>query len=250
MEQQSNKAHRPAHSGAKADKKSKAKGKEKQHGFNEKVRSHIYSPYRQFLIVLQAFAPKSGRRAERQGRRKVERDQTRLHVPLVDRTPDDQPPPVIVAIVGPPGVGKTTLLKSLVRRYTKQTLNEVKGPVTVVSGKKKRITFIECNNDLNSMIDIGKIADLVLLMIDGSYGFEMVRRCGSAYNDRSLTRLRKPLSSSISSSRTGSRRSSASLLTSTSSRRPLPSVQPRKPSRSASGPRSTRVQSSSTSPAL
>jgi hypothetical protein len=25
------------------------------------------------------------------------------------------------------------------------------------------------------MIDIGKIADLVLLMVDGSFGFEMVR---------------------------------------------------------------------------
>ncbi|CCM06127.1 uncharacterized protein FIBRA_08376 [Fibroporia radiculosa] len=120
-----------------------------------------------------AFAPKSGRRADRQGRRKVEQDQTRLHVPLVDRTPEDQPPPVVVAIVGPAGVGKTTLLKSLVRRHTKQTLNHVQGPVTVVSGKKKRITFIECNNDLNSMIDIAKVADLVLLMIDGSYGFEM-----------------------------------------------------------------------------
>jgi ribosome biogenesis protein BMS1 len=71
-------------------------------------------------------------------------------------------------------VGKSTLLKSLVRRYTKQTMSEVKGPVTVVAGKKRRLTFVECNNDLNSMIDIGKIADLVLLMIDGSFGFEMV----------------------------------------------------------------------------
>ncbi|KAI8986242.1 hypothetical protein BD414DRAFT_488090 [Trametes punicea] len=158
MDSQTHKAHRPAQSGAKAEKKkaAKGKGKEKQHGFNEK-----------------AFAPKSGRKADRQGRRNAERDQTRLHVPLVDRTPDDQPPPVIVAVVGPPGVGKTTLMKSLIRRYTKQTLNHIQGPVTVVSGKKKRITFIECNNDLNSMIDIGKIADLVLLMIDGSYGFEM-----------------------------------------------------------------------------
>ncbi|KAH8104616.1 DUF663-domain-containing protein [Cristinia sonorae] len=155
MEDRPHKAHRPSQSGAKAEKK-KEKGKEKQHGFNEK-----------------AFAPRSGRRAEKQGRRAAERDQTRLHVPLVNRTPDDLPPPVVVAIVGPPGVGKTTLMKSLVRRYTKQTLNEVKGPVTVVSGKKKRITFIECNNDLNSMIDVGKVADLVLLMIDGSYGFEM-----------------------------------------------------------------------------
>jgi ribosome biogenesis protein BMS1 len=92
----------------------------------------------------------------------------------VDRSPDDAPPPVIVAIVGPPGVGKSTLIKSLIRRYTKQTFNDIRGPVTVISGKRKRLTFIECNNDLSSMIDIGKIADLVLLMIDGSFGFEMV----------------------------------------------------------------------------
>ena len=156
------KAHRPS---------KKSKGKQKQ-GFNEKVRLD----YVRYLNAdLQAFAPKSGRRADRQGRRNVERDQTRLHVPLVNRTPEDEPPPIIVAIVGPPGVGKTTLLKSLIRRYTKQTLTEAKGPITVVSGKRRRLTFLECNNDLNSMIDIGKIADLVLLMIDGSFGFEMVR---------------------------------------------------------------------------
>ena len=84
-------------------------------------------------------------------------------------------PPGITSLVGPNGSGKTTLMKSLIRRYTKQTLNHIRGPVTVVSGKKKRITFVECNNDLNSMIDVAKVADLVLLMIDGSYGFEMVR---------------------------------------------------------------------------
>jgi selenocysteine-specific translation elongation factor len=42
-------------------------------------------------------------------------------------------------------------------------------------GKKRRLTFMECNNDMNSMIDIAKVADLVLLMIDASFGFEMVR---------------------------------------------------------------------------
>ncbi|PVF98480.1 DUF663-domain-containing protein [Serendipita vermifera] len=120
-----------------------------------------------------AFAVNSGRRAEKQARRNAEKDQTRLHVPLVNRTPEDEPPPVIVAVVGPPGVGKSTLVKSLIRRYTKHTLSEIKGPITVVAGKKKRLTIVECNNDLNSMIDIGKIADLVLLMIDASFGFEM-----------------------------------------------------------------------------
>ncbi|CAG7853540.1 Ribosome biogenesis protein bms1 [Serendipita indica DSM 11827] len=145
------KAHRI--SKKKAEKKSTNKHAK---GFNEK-----------------AFAVNSGRRAEKQARRNAEKDQTRLHVPLVNRTPEDEPPPVIVAVVGPPGVGKSTLVKSLVRRYTKHTLSEIKGPITLVAGKRRRLTIVECNNDLNSMIDIGKIADLVLLMIDASFGFEM-----------------------------------------------------------------------------
>lgn len=107
-----------AHRVSKTDKKGKGKATT---GFNEK-----------------AFAFRSGRRADRQGRRKAEKDQTRLHVPLVDRTPHDVPPPVIIAVVGPPGVGKTTLVKSLVKRFTKHTLSEVKGPITVVSGTPRR----------------------------------------------------------------------------------------------------------------
>ena len=40
-------------------------------------------------------------------------------------------------------------------------------------GKKRRLTLIECNNDINSMIDLAKTADLVLLLVDASFGFEM-----------------------------------------------------------------------------
>ncbi|CAG8715208.1 1714_t:CDS:2, partial [Funneliformis mosseae] len=115
---------------------------------------------------------KAHRPPEKLARRKQELDQKKLHVPLVDRTPTE-PPPVIVAVVGPPQTGKTTLIKSLVKRYTKHNLTEIKGPITVVSGKKRRLTFIECTNDMNCMIDIAKIADLVLLLIDASFGFEM-----------------------------------------------------------------------------
>lgn len=97
----------------------------------------------------------------------------RLHVPLVDRLPEEAPP-LVVAVVGPPGVGKTTLIKSLIKRYTKQSLNSPTGPLTVVTSKRRRLTFIECPADsLASMIDVSKIADIVLLMIDGNYGFEM-----------------------------------------------------------------------------
>jgi ribosome biogenesis protein BMS1 len=93
-------------------------------------------------------------------------------VPLVDRLPDE-PPPRLVTIVGPPGVGKTTLLKSMIRRYAKETLSEPTGPITVVTSKKQRLTFVECPNELEAMVDMAKIADIVLLMIDGNYGFEM-----------------------------------------------------------------------------
>ena len=34
---------------------------------------------------------------------------------------------------------------------------------------------MDCPNDINGMIDCAKIADLALLLIDASHGFEMVR---------------------------------------------------------------------------
>lgn len=46
--------------------------------------------------------------------------------------------------------------------------------MTVITSKKRRLTFLESPSDsLASMIDVAKIADIVLLMIDGNYGFEM-----------------------------------------------------------------------------
>ncbi len=71
-------------------------------------------------------------------------------------------------------MGKTTVIQSLVKHYAKHNLAEVKGPVTAVSGKNRRLQFIEVQQDLCSMIDAAKCADLVLLIIDGSFGFEMV----------------------------------------------------------------------------
>lgn len=148
--QQTNKAHRGG------NKKTTAKKKLHQNGHNAK-----------------AFAVSAPKKLERMAKRSQDVNERKLHVPMVDRTPDDDPPPVIVAVVGPPGTGKTTLIKSLIRRLTKTSLSEIKGPITVVSGKRRRLTFIEVNNDLNSMVDVAKIADLVLLLIDGNFGLEM-----------------------------------------------------------------------------
>ena len=120
-----------------------------------------------------AFGYAAPGRLAKQAARSHDVREKRLHVPLVDRLPEEAPP-LVVGVVGPPGVGKTTLIKSLVRRYTKQTVSDPRGPITVVTGKRRRLTFVECPSDsLASSIDLAKVVDIVLLMIDGNFGFEM-----------------------------------------------------------------------------
>lgn len=61
----------------------------------------------------------------------------------------------------------------MIRRYAKETISDPQGPITVVTSKKQRLTFVECPNEMEAMVDIAKVADIVLLLIDGNYGFEM-----------------------------------------------------------------------------
>ncbi|GKT92841.1 putative AARP2CN domain-containing protein [Colletotrichum tofieldiae] len=70
-----------------------------------------------------AFAFSNPGKLARSAARSSDIKERRFHVPQVDRLPDE-PPPRLVTIVGPPGVGKTTLLKSLIRRYAKETLSD------------------------------------------------------------------------------------------------------------------------------
>lgn len=155
------KSHRARQSGVKADKKKlKKKPKEKEENLTARQRNP------------KAFAINSAIRAERNFRRKEDLTAKKQHIPLVDQTPEE-PPPVLIAVVGPPKVGKSTLINNLIKNFTRTNVTDINGPITIVTSKKRRITLIECNNDINSMIDIAKCADLVLLLCDASYGFEM-----------------------------------------------------------------------------
>lgn len=113
-------------------------------------------------------------RTQRTIQRNLDRSQKKEYIPQKDRrAAQNDAPPALVVVMGPTGVGKSTLIRSLVKMYTNHTLTTITGPVTVVTGKNKRITLLECPNDPASMLDCAKIADLVLLCVDAKFGFEM-----------------------------------------------------------------------------
>ena len=115
MEESKSKTHRERKSGRKAQKK-KAKTKSSEGGKNPK-----------------AFTYKSAIKAARATRRTLDIKSKRNRLPKVDRTPLE-PPPVCIAVVGPPKVGKSTLIRGLIKNYCRQKVSSIQGPVTVVSG--------------------------------------------------------------------------------------------------------------------
>ncbi|KAH1129308.1 hypothetical protein J1N35_000686 [Gossypium stocksii] len=116
---QSHKAHRSRHSGASAKKKTKAKNKDQNSDQKQQ------NP--------EAFAFHSNAKAKRLQSRAVEKEQRRLHLPVIDRS-YGKLPPFVVVLQGPPQVGKSLLIKTLVKRYTKHNLPDVQEPITIVSG--------------------------------------------------------------------------------------------------------------------
>ncbi|XP_012634399.3 ribosome biogenesis protein BMS1 homolog [Microcebus murinus] len=162
METKDQKKHRKKNSGPKAEKKRKRHLQDLQLGDEDDARKR--NP--------KAFAVQSAVRMARSFHRTQDLKTKKHHIPVVDRTPLE-PPPIVVVVMGPPKVGKSTLIQCLIWNFTRQKLTEIRGPVTIVSGKKRRLTIIECGCDINMMIDLAKVADLVLMLIDASFGFEM-----------------------------------------------------------------------------
>ncbi|KAK2993682.1 hypothetical protein RJ640_026138, partial [Escallonia rubra] len=162
LQELTHKLHRSRRSGPTAKKKAKSDKKKRNVTDEEKKQNP------------KAFAFSSTVKAKRLQSRASEKEQRRLHVPTIDRSTGEPAP----------FVGKSLLIKSLVKHYTKHNLPEVRGPITIVSGKQRRLQFVECPNDINGMIDAAKYADLALLLIDGSYGFEMGVSVAKMMSDR------------------------------------------------------------------
>lgn len=176
FDRQANKSHRARHAGRKAEKKAAARTKDGEKMKDKKIEASTSASDGGRTAAQQrnpkAFAIQGAVKAERWFRRTMDIKAKKQHVPTVDHEPVE-PPPYVIVVVGPPKVGKSTVLRCLIKSYTGQNMVDVSGPITIVSGKKRRLTFYECNNDVNTMIDLAKVADLVLLLIDASFGFEM-----------------------------------------------------------------------------
>ena len=115
-DQETQKVHRARQAGRKADKK-----KSKKHEPDEKRNP-------------KAFSVQSVNKTAKKLHRTLDLQTKKQHIPLVDRAPVE-PPPYIVAVVGPPKVGKTTLISNLIKNFTREKISDLKGPVTLVSGK-------------------------------------------------------------------------------------------------------------------
>mmetsp|Transcript_11990 Transcript_11990/g.44557 ORF Transcript_11990/g.44557 Transcript_11990/m.44557 type:complete len:1313 (-) Transcript_11990:29-3967(-) len=152
-------SHKKAKAGAKADKKRITEKKKRG------LSTQRHNP--------RAFSVSNVRRTQRSTQRNLDRAQRKEYVPVVNRA-EDEPPPFVTVVMGPPGCGKSTLIRSLVKFYSNSNIRKIAGPVTVVTGKRRRMTLFECPaHDLSAMVDLAKVADLVLLLIDASFGFEM-----------------------------------------------------------------------------
>ena len=142
-----------------------------------------------------AFSVQSTVRAARSQRRNLDLATRRQHLPIHSHVTADatttttttaaaaaaaaastvDPPPFLVTVIGPKGTGKSSIIMSLVKHYTGHSipLAHLRGPITLLTASNRRITLIEAQPTLSSIIDLSKAADLVLLTVDASFGFEM-----------------------------------------------------------------------------
>ncbi|KAH9411287.1 40S ribosome biogenesis protein [Ordospora pajunii] len=115
---------------------------------------------------------KDGGKKPRITSEQLKHEESIAHVPIENMFFKDLPP-TFVSVVGPPSSGKSTLVRSVVKYFTQKMVDEIVGPVTVSCAKMRRITMFESKTDIHQFIDVSKISDAVVFVIDASVGLEM-----------------------------------------------------------------------------
>lgn len=160
-DEQQNKAHRSA-----SDTRGR-KNKLKRQGNARQTISEGHRPKH----PSKAFAVNSIVRARRILQKEADVAQKAARLPYKHHF-GDYPPPDSIAIIGASGVGKTTLVKTLVKCIVGTTLTTVAGPITIVASKTKRLTLFDVPSSLPAVIDAAKMATLVLIVVDATKGLE------------------------------------------------------------------------------
>lgn len=138
----------------------------------ENVREAIKDGTRPHHVNMKAYSFQSVVAARRVIQRQANALQKAARLPYVARY-GDYPPPDLVAIIGPKGVGKTTLTKALVKVIGGYSISDPTGPITVIASKTKRITLYDVPSSIPAVLDISKLVNLVILVVNAKIGLEV-----------------------------------------------------------------------------
>lgn len=148
------------------------RGRKNKQKKRENVREAIKNGTRPHHVNMKAYSFQSVVAARRVIQRQANALQRAARLPYVARY-GDYPPPDLVAVIGPKGVGKTTLTKALVRVVGGYSVSDPIGPITVVASKTKRITFYDVPASIPAILDISKLVNLVIIVVNAKVGLEV-----------------------------------------------------------------------------
>ena len=81
--------------------------------------------------------------------------------------------PIVISVIGPRRVGKTTFINSLISHYSANEKSKSHGPIVIFSKQKMPYFCIESPSDKISMINLTKASDIIILVIDCYFGLEL-----------------------------------------------------------------------------
>jgi ribosome biogenesis protein BMS1 len=81
--------------------------------------------------------------------------------------------PIIISIIGPRKVGKTTFNKSIASYFLCNFNEYLYGPLVILIEQNISYLFIESPPDILSISNLTKASDIIVLAIDGYFGLEL-----------------------------------------------------------------------------